>query len=201
MDTTADCYMYAGVRMMEEFTKILVSSVIAAAAGLLGVYVGSRMSLARDRAERRHRFLRAQLEEFYAPLFGVRQEIRAKSVFRQKVRSATPALDPLSERDTKAFERMIEYDNKALEEDLIPGYRQMVTIFKEKIGFAEESTVAEYYPLLEFVETWTRSQKGGLPGTVLQQIGHEEERVYPLYDDIEHQVKRLRSELRAGGTS
>jgi hypothetical protein len=76
----------------------------------------------------------------------------------------------------------------------------MVTIFKEKIGFAEESTVARYPALLEFVETWTRSQKGGLPGDVLQEIGHDEERVYPLYDDIEHQVKRLRAELRAGGT-
>lgn len=195
MDTTADAYLYAGVRMMSDAN--LWSPLIAAASGLAGVWFGGSLTLRRDREDRRLQFLRVQLEEFYAPLYGIRLEIKAKSEFRERIRAA--ARSPESDRAFEEFKKVIEYDNRALVEDLIPGYQRMIELFKEKIGLAEESTVTCYPPLLEFVETWTRSTEGGFPSAAHETIGHSEERVYPLYEDVERQVARLREELRGGG--
>jgi hypothetical protein len=54
MDTTADCYMYAGVRMMSDAS--FWPPLIAAASGLGGV--GGWLTLRRDREERRLQFVR-----------------------------------------------------------------------------------------------------------------------------------------------
>jgi hypothetical protein len=103
MDATADAYMYAGVRMMSDMN--LWSPLIAAASGLFGVWIGGSLTLRRDREERRLQFLRLQLEELYAPLYGIRLEIKAKSEFRVKVRAAGRRAG--SDRAFEEFTRLI----------------------------------------------------------------------------------------------
>ena len=58
------------------------SPLISAAAGLTGVWVGSSLTLARERKQRQYDFARRQLEEFYSPFCALREEIRAKGEIR-----------------------------------------------------------------------------------------------------------------------
>ena len=118
-------------------------ALISAASGLTGVGVGSYLTVLRDRRERRFQFLKAQLDEFYAPLVGMRREIRAKSEVRVRVHAATgEAWDPLLEGADQAATRQIEefhsaefdsvvhYSNEQLRKELLPLYRRMVALFR-----------------------------------------------------------------------
>src|SRR5579862_3647157 len=77
---------------------------------LVGVVVGAYLTARHQRAERRHSVIREQLETFYSPLLGKREQLRAKGELRLKVSGAANAAwqqmcirvrtgDPFSEAD------------------------------------------------------------------------------------------------------
>jgi hypothetical protein len=198
VDTTADAYLYAGVRMMAETN--LLSPLISAAAGLFGVLIGGWLTRLRDRDERRLRYIKTQLDEFYAPLMGLRREIRAKGELRVKLQKAAhEVLSPRSEKDDAAFKQMIDYNNEQLRKDLVPKYNEMLRIFRDRMALAEPSTVPYFSQFLEFVELWNRWLDRTVPGKVVEEVGSTEEALAPFYQDLEQHLCSLRTQLRAGG--
>ena len=189
----------------------------AALFGLVGVLVGAAIttitSISLTRASRRHEFIERQIREFYAPLVGLRREIRTKSEFRLRISEAADATwrqlcsgqSVDAQRETSRtrspeFEKIIKYDNKQLGEELLPDYRRMIQIFKTHGWLAEESTLKHYPTLIEFVELWNRSEAGALPWEVMERIGHHESKLTPLYNDIEEHLGRLREFVASGKT-
>jgi hypothetical protein len=69
----------------------IIAPLISAASGLGGVGIGGWIASHNQKQERRQRFLREQLTEFYAPLLGRRERLRAGAEIRLKVRDAAGA--------------------------------------------------------------------------------------------------------------
>jgi hypothetical protein len=187
-----------------------LNPIIAAMAALFGVWIGGYLTDRREREKRRTDFITRQLTEFYGPLVAARAEILARSELRVKVqRAAGDAWQELtteagggfegrlrvSPEQRAAFSALLDYDNASLRETLLPAYRQMVTIFREKWSLGEPKTRSHFPALVEFVEVWERHLKGGIPGEALEALGHSEENLKPLYRNLEQTHDRLRDAL------
>jgi len=194
-----------------ELIRWTASIIIPAAAGLIGVWIGARLTTRRERETRRFDFIKRQIEDFYAPMVDIRADIRAKSEFRVKVSQAAGAawhevcanrspedMRSLEEKEWPTFERIITYNNEQLQKDLIPSYQAMVTRFREHGWLAAEATRSHYGRLVEYVEIWNRSLDKSLPSGVLERLGHSEESLQGLYDDLAIHLARLRERLRTG---
>ena len=68
-----------------------LTPIVSAASGLVGVAIGGWLTRWRVRDQRRHDFWRRQLDEFYAPLCALHDEIRAKGTVRVRVSTANSA--------------------------------------------------------------------------------------------------------------
>jgi len=111
------------------------------------------IALRGQKRERRQRFVREQLSEFYAAdarVQGAAQGARRTAVegahggrFRMGAACRTDARNwhgsdtRIAGEALPEFQRIIEYDNKQLEESDIPVYRQMLDLFTSKMHLAE----------------------------------------------------------------
>jgi hypothetical protein len=177
--------------------------------GLLGVGLGGLIAAYSQNKERRHRWLREQLDEFYAPLYGMRKVIQTRSETRVKVSGAAgrawaaPFEDVEGDIDSirelrkrlPEYEKVIEDNNERFRTEVLPVYKKMADHFWQNIGLAEPSTRTHLSALLEFVEIWERWLDGKIPAEALPHLEHGEEKLLPLYDDIETNVTRLSAEL------
>jgi hypothetical protein len=168
------------------------SPAISAVAGLTGVLIGSWLATRREEEERRLRFIQRQLEEFYAPFCALRQEIRAKSEVRVKV-SKTAAAEwaalfegiespelkqEIEARHKDQFDSIVTYSNKQVVDDLLPSYRRMLDLFREKLWLVERATRIHY--------------------PVAEGMGHGEENLDSLYADAERHRDQLQRKIRDG---
>ncbi len=62
-------------------------------------------------------------------------------------------------------------------------------------GLAEPSTLEHFGALVEFVEIWDRWLDETIPAEVAGALEHGEDKLYPLYDDLSRQFRRLQKEL------
>jgi hypothetical protein len=186
----------------------LVPALISALAALGGVAVGGWITSRNQRLERQHRRLQEQLG-FYATLHGLRMGIRAKSEVREKVRGIAEqafqreyegvedpgAREKIVVERWPQYEKLFTYDEQQLTQELIPLYRKMLDHWTNNMALSEPSTQKHYPLLVEYVEIWNRFLQKAIPNTVVPELRHEEKKLYPLYEDIEEQVTRLRKEL------
>jgi hypothetical protein len=186
--------------------------IIAAASGLLGVAVGGYWTAHNQKRERQQRRISGQLGEFYSPMLGLRAQVLAKSELRLKISGAADAawrtmmdraykvgieeVEKIDKERFPLFENIIEHDNRQLAEDIMPAYRKMVELFTSKMHLAEFSTLQHFAVLLEFVEIWNRWLDKSLPGEVLTQLNHSEEKLYPFYEDLGNNFARMQQALR-----
>jgi hypothetical protein len=189
---------------------------LAAVVGLAGVLIGAGLTAwlaaRRDRIQRRLAFIEKQLSEFYSPMVGLRSEIRMFSELRVKLqneadaawRRLTESVEPGPESQALTatrfpeFKALIEHDNAQFNERLMPAYRKMVELFREKLWLAEDET-REYYPMLvEFVDVWERWLSGSLPYKLIERTGHSETKLHPFYEHLEVQRARLRQIVSRG---
>ena len=142
----------------------------------------------------------------------MRERLRASGEIRLKVRNAAGAewprlvekarehgvehLRETEERRWPAFEKIIEDDNRKLEGEDIPLYRQMVDSFTAKMHLAEPCTRQHFGALVEFVELWERYLRGALPSEVVRRIGPNEENLSAFYADLESNFTRLQEGLK-----
>jgi hypothetical protein len=187
----------------------LMQSVIAAISGLGGVVVGSFMTARNQKADKKRERIQQQLREFYSPLLGMHQEIKAKSELRPKVHAAANVAwqklfigaadgmekEEIDVKNKARFDKVLEYSNEQLEKDLIPTYQRMLKLYTNNLWLAEDSTQGFGYVLTEFVELWNRYFSDALPREVLNEIEHTEEKLKPFYKDLQDNFERLSKEL------
>lgn len=185
-------------------------SIISASAALAGILIGAWMTGRSQKKERQIQRFRAQLDEFYAPLLGMRSAIKAKSILRQKLHEiagvawqdlflgTTQAIEKqrIHDENRSRFESILAYSDKQLKDELIPLYREMVDLFTKKMAFAESSTRTHFDKLVEFVEIWNRYLMDPFPHEVSEKLDHSEKALYPFYDDILLHFERLTKALR-----
>ena len=115
----------------------------------------------------------------------------------ERARQGGPeALRELTDKRSEEFNKIIQYDNKQMEEVDLPAYSQMLELFTSKLHLAEASTRAHLPALVEFIERWNRVSKHTLPGEVVEKIGASEENLMPLYLDLEQHFRRLQAALQ-----
>jgi hypothetical protein len=155
--------------------------------------------------------MREQLEGFYSVLLAIRMQIRAKSHLRERLRTIAneawqEELKPAGD-DPQAkarieniawpyYHKILDYDQRQLDEEILPLYREMLSHMTKHMGLAEGSTLNHYELLVEFLEIWNRGLQQTLPAKVVNRIGHEEARLHPFYEELEMQAKRLRVQLQ-----
>ncbi len=159
--------------------------------GLIGAAVVYYFGLRQRAKERRFSFLERQLAEFYAPLAGLRKQIRTKSELREKVLAATDVAGG-------QFEATAEYHNKQLKEDLLPKYREMRALFTNKYHLAAIDTRAFYPVFLEYVGIWNMWLANSISQDVPTKLDHTEENVKPFYKHIEDKLQQLQDEIARG---
>jgi hypothetical protein len=189
-----------------------LTPVISGGLALLGAWLGSTLSARREREERRFRFVKQQLEEFYGPFYALRREIAAKSDLRPRISSAAgnewskliQSIDQeeqrrIEEREWPKYEAIIAYNNEQLRRELLPLYARMLDLFREKMWLAEPSTRDHYESLVDYVELWNRWLAGSLPAAVVIGVAHDESTLQPLYVNVAQELENLRSRLRDKG--
>src|SRR5262245_41507759 len=68
----------------------------------------------------------------------------------------------------------IQDQNDTFRDVLMPRYRDMVNVFREKMWLAEPATRDHYNALIEFVDVWDNILAGKLPRSIAPAIGHTE---------------------------
>jgi len=185
----------------------ILNTVLGALVGAVVVYYFGIRHL---QIQRRLAFRERQLAEFYAPLGGLRKQIRAKSELRLKISNAADAAwqdicksyagNPMLDHEERfaPFKRITEYDNEQLQVELMPKYREMLALFTERYHLAAPETRAFYQEFLEFVEVWNRWLSNSLPREVLGKLEHTEEKVKPFYEHLESKMQQLQDEIARG---
>jgi hypothetical protein len=187
----------------------VLNAAIAAGAGLVGVSIGAWMTGRNQKAERRNARTKEKLQDFYSPMLGMRSEIKAKSESRFQVTNVAGGAwveefvgvtDPdakrtITEAMSPKYDRVQNYNEVLLKEQIVPLYRKMLKHFTKHMWLSEASTRAYYNELCEFVEIWNRALDDSLPGRVRAKLQHDETKLYPFYDDLQKNFDRLTTEL------
>jgi hypothetical protein len=84
-----------------------------------------------------------------------------------------------------------DYDNASVSDTLLPAYRRMVTIFRDRWSLAEPETRRHFPALVKFVEVWEHHLKGSGPDAA-EDLSRSEENLKPLFADLETTHDRLR---------
>lgn len=197
-----------------EIIRWVGSIVVPAISGLIGVIIGAWLTGRRDKKQHRLLFIEQQLKEFYSPMLGLRKEIIMRSELRLKIHDAAgaawqelceqakesgdEALGLVSLKRSPEFKKIIDYDNKQLQEELLPAYRQMVELFRTKLWLAESDTQIYYQLLTEFIELWERWLSEAIPSEVMNLLGHTEDQLKPFYKHIQEKHDKLREIIKKG---
>lgn len=188
----------------------LAQSGISATAGLMGVLVGAMMTSRNQKKERKQAHIRQQLQEFYSPMLGMRQEIVAKEESRRKINEMVHTIidkskvgDPGGVRrdhyyddERKALRGLGAHDHKQWEEEILPLYKEMLKKFTSEMWLAEPSTRANYGELTNFLERWSRVHALTDAAEVAWQADLSDDNVKPLYNDLEFHFARLQELIR-----
>jgi len=182
----------------------LASSLLSAAVGAwLVYYFGLRV-------QRQHAFAERQLAEFYGPMVAIHKQIRAKSNLRVAISEAAgkawreqvsargiPGTESVTAEDSFApFREIIEYNNRQLADELLPAYRQMLSLFTERYHLADPDTREFYEQFLQYVEIWNRVMAESLPESVLEKLDHHEANLKVFYDHLELRLQQIQDVLR-----
>ena len=104
----------------------------------------------------------------------------------------------LSKERAPDFAKVVEYDNDQLRNVILPSYRQMLVIFRERRWLADSET-KQYLPALtEFVDLWDRWLSKTIPWEVIEKLRHSEQDLLPFYEHLEKKHDELRRILADG---
>jgi len=177
---------------------------------------GGWLTAHNQKRERQQRRINEQLAGFYGPMLALRTQMLSQSELGQKIRGNAGTawqeivkrayegdnesrkidrMEKLTQQRWPSFEKLTEYGNRQLVEEILPSYRKMVEIFTSKLHLAEPSTIAYFPTLLEFVEIWNRWLNESLPVEVLGHLNHTEDNLSPFYANLLENFTRMHREL------
>jgi hypothetical protein len=174
--------------------------------GLLGNLLTSYLTSRREKGAREVGFRKQQLEEFYGPLLAKHKEIRARSELRVKLQEAIDQghveemllagrgnIEAASDVHVPSIVKNVQDESATFRDVLMPRYREMVDVFREKMWLAEPKTREYFAGLVEFVDVWDKILDDRLPRRIAPAIGHTENNLKPFYAHLEEEHDRLRS--------
>jgi hypothetical protein len=181
-----------------DLAKIVLPSLIT----LLGGYLGYQYGIGQFRKQKKLELVERQIREFYSPMIGCLNQIKAKSELRFEISKASdPAWRKIvaqhpkpfydHEKYFEPFKKAILYDNDQLRNELIPLYDKMVEIFSENYWLAEPETREWYSELSRFVDLWHRWLENTIPPEVIQEMDHTEARLKPFYENLNISLEEL----------
>lgn len=182
---------------MPDWLDRVVPWIFTVIAGLYGFKKNREARQASERAGRRA-FLREQLEEFYAPALGKAEEIIAKSQARVAYSEAMGEVfaTGVPEDARSGLHNFIDHDNQQLREEILPLYKEIGDLFREKRAFIEPSTMEFQPALVTFLDAWDRYLTIKMNYEVAQILGQQQKPLRPLFDDLAANVTRIRTELQ-----
>jgi len=176
--------------------------------GWIGALINNWMMVRRETAARAVQFRKQQLEQFYGPLVAIHKEIRARSELRVKLQNAIDSrhvqdmllagpgkTEEASDAHLPSIVKNVQDENETFRNVLMPRYREMINVFRDKMWLAERETREFFNSLIEFVDVWDKILDDKLPRSVAPAIGHTEENLKPFYRHLEEVHDRLRSEI------
>ena len=182
----------------------LAHILVPAIAALLGVVAGGYITAYNQSRDRRQRRIREQIDDFYGPMVGIRQEIRAKSELRAEIwrlfQSSQLPLSEYSEESrlreqasrTEWYQKLTDYDNDKMRDELLSAYKKLRDKFSTNMSLAESSTRNHFPKLVKYIETWDRHFAETIPPGI--KLAYDEKKLTPFYEDLESELARL-SEL------
>ena len=173
---------------------------------LFSAYIGYRFGVDQYRKQKKLEFVERQIREFYSPMLGCLNQIRAKSELRyeiskvsdlawKKIVAQHPQPFEDHEKYFEPFKKSILYDNDQLRNELIPLYDKMAMIFSENYWLAEPETRKWYSELSMFVDLWHRWLDETIPSEVIRDMNHTEERLKPPYENLNTSLEKLQKIL------
>lgn len=183
--------------------------------GLLGT-IGTQWATGRrEKAARQMAFKKQQLEEFYGPLLAAHKEIRARGELRVRLQQVVDAqhtedlldagasggaarhdrINAATDTHIPAIVTNIQEEGQTFRDVLMPRYRSMIDIFRDKMWLAEPETRDYFGQLVEFVDVWDKILADKLPRSVAPAINHTEANLAPFYAHLEEVHDRLRREI------
>ena len=177
-----------------------------------GAIITQLMTNARDRRSQLIAHRKQQLEQFYGPLLAAHKEIRARSELRLKLQTALdsshtedmfsggisggPAgVAAASDRHIPAILANVQDENQTFRDVLMPRYRDMLNVFREKMWLAEPETREFYQQFVEFVDVWDKILADKLPRSIAVTIDHTEQNLKPFYAHLEEVHDRFRRDI------
>jgi hypothetical protein len=174
--------------------------------GLLGNLITQYLTGRREKTAREVAFRKQQLEQLYGPLLATHKEIRARGELRVKLQQAIDdghlrdmllagpgKIEVASDVHVPAIIKNIVDEGATFREVLMPRYREMIKVFRDKMWLAEPET-RKYFPdLIEFVDVWDKILDDRLPRSIASAIGHTESNLKPFYQHLEQEHDRLRA--------
>lgn len=185
-------------------------SVVAAlgVGGWVGSLITNWLTTRRERAQRAVQFRQQQLEEFYGPLLAMPKEIRARSELRVKLQQAIDQkyavgllsaglgkTEETSDAQLPTITASIQDEAATFRNVLMPRYREMIDVFRQKMWLAEPETRGFFAQLVEYVDVWDKILAHTLPPSVAGAVGHTEKNLLPFYKHLEEVHDRLRSKV------
>lgn len=182
---------------------------IAPGAALAGVWLSNRATLSRLKTERKIEFISRQLHELYSPLLALKTHVRAYGDLRLRISKAADGAwrekvaqeKSLGWDHEKAFEpykKLILSGNEQLRKEIIPLYHKMLDLLKENFWLAEPETRRWYAALYEYVELWDQYLSDEIPRDALAKLDQGEEKLKPLYTELEERFGLLQRQLAGG---
>ena len=181
---------------------------------LFGVLLSAWLAGRHEREKRRTEFIKQQLTEFYGPLVSMRAEISARGELRAKIGAAANAAwqegvayareisvqesADFSKRYLPEFSAVTDDENRILREVLMPLYRAMLSLFRDRMWLAEPETRTYFKDFLAFVDIWERWLREAIPGAVIGRVGHTEDDLQSFYHHLVNMHDRLQFDPRNG---
>lgn len=179
----------------------LAHILVPAIAALLGVVAGGYITAHNQSCDRRQRRIREQIDGFYGPMVGIRQEILAKSELRAEIEQCYQEMlsklkehsreDRSREQTARSDEtqKRIDYNNQQLRYELLPAYKRLRDHFSKNMSLAESSAREHFPELVKYIEAWNRQFARVIPLGI--ELGYNEEKLAPFYEDLESELARL----------
>src|SRR6266851_7876859 len=176
-----------------------ILSIVAAlgVGGWIGSVINNWLTIRRETAARAVQFRKQQLEQFYGPLLAMHKEIRARSELRVRLQEAIDIqhmkdmllagpgeTEQASDSHVPAILANIRDESETFRNILMPRYREMIDVFRDKMWLAEPETREYFKGLIEFVDVWDKILADKLPPSIAPAIGHTEQNLHPFYQHL-----------------
>ena len=184
----------------------LVERGVAIVGPFAGLLVGHRLATSQARDQRKRDRVSHQIDELYSPLLGLLERALSLAALRTEIGAGADrvwrllvqqgALTPETEALTSAsFDRIIQYNNSELRDEILPLYQEMLRIFTQRHGLAEPSTRAHFPALIGFSGLWRRQLTDPLPSAVLRELPNPGPDLDKFHTDLVMTLDRLRASL------